>query len=79
MRRIMEATGQSLPPSKPQFEYNPAHPLIQRLDLEQDEAQFEALAQVLFDQATLAGGGSLEDAPAYVARVNSLLQKLLAG
>jgi molecular chaperone HtpG len=79
MRRIMEATGQALPPSKPQFEYNPSHPLIARLDLEQDEAQFEALAQILFDQATLAGGGTLEDAPGYVARVNHMLQKLLAG
>ena len=36
-------------------------------------ARFDDLAQVLFDQALLAEGGSLEDPAAYVKRVNSLL------
>jgi molecular chaperone HtpG len=78
LRRIMEATGQKLPESKPQFEYNPGHPLVQRLDAEQDEARFGDLVLVLFDQATLAGGGSLPDAPGYVERLNRLLLQLLS-
>lgn len=78
MRRIMEATGQPLPDSKPQFEYNPEHALIQRLDAEPDEDQFRELALVLLDQATLAGGGTLTDPAAYVTRVNHLLLKMLA-
>ena len=79
MRRIMEATGQSLPESRPQFEYNPGHPLVQRLDAEPDEDRFRDLAQLLFDQATLAGGGHLSDAAGYVERLNRLLLQLLTG
>jgi molecular chaperone HtpG len=79
MRRIMEATGQSLPESRPQFEYNPGHPLVQRLDAEPDEDRFRDLAQLLFDQATLAGGGHLPDAAGYVERLNRLLLQLLTG
>jgi molecular chaperone HtpG len=79
MRRIMEATGQSLPESRPQFEYNPGHPLVQRLDAEPDEDRFRELAQLLFDQATLAGGGHLPDAAGYVERLNRLLLQLLTG
>jgi len=77
MRRIMEATGQQLPESKPQFEYNAEHPLLKRLAEEPDEARFAELVQVLFDQASLAGGVALTDAPAYVERMNRLLLELL--
>jgi molecular chaperone HtpG len=79
MRRIMEAAGQSLPESKPQFEYNPEHPLVKRLDAEPDEDRFRDIAQILFDQATLAGGGTLPDATGYVERLNRLLLELLSG
>jgi molecular chaperone HtpG len=78
MRRIMEATGQTLPESKPQFEYNAEHPLVQRLAEESDEDRFAELVLVLFDQASLAGGDSLADAPAYVERMNRLLLELLS-
>jgi len=78
MRRIMEATGQPLPESKPQFEYNAEHPLVQRLAEEADEARFAELLLVLFDQASLAGGETLSDAPAYVERMNRLLLELLS-
>ncbi|PZQ27895.1 MAG: molecular chaperone HtpG, partial [Ectopseudomonas oleovorans] len=37
MRQILEASGQKVPESKPIFEFNPAHPLIERLDAEPDE------------------------------------------
>jgi molecular chaperone HtpG len=78
MRRIMEATGQKLPESKPIFEYNPAHPLVTRLDGEPDEDRFRELATLLMDQATLAGGDSLADPADYVARLNRLLLALLS-
>lgn len=32
MRQILEASGQKVPDSKPIFEFNPAHPLIEKLD-----------------------------------------------
>ena len=61
MRRIMEAAGQALPPTKPIFEFNAGHPLVQRLDQEADEDRFADLALILFDQAALAEGRSLDD------------------
>jgi molecular chaperone HtpG len=79
LRRIMEATGQTLPETKPQFEYNAGHPLVQRLDEEPDEDRFADLVRVLFDQAGLAGGVPLPDPSAYVARMNRLLLELLSG
>ncbi|MEQ8860217.1 MAG: molecular chaperone HtpG [Pseudomonadales bacterium] len=77
MRRIMEASGQTLPESKPQFEYNAEHPLLKRLEAEADEDRFADLVLVLFDQASLAGGAPLPDAAAYVDRMNRLLVDLL--
>lgn len=76
MRRIMEAAGQALPESKPIFELNPEHPLVQKLDGEVDEDRFGELARVLFEQAQLSTGGQLEDPAAYVHRLNKLLLEL---
>ena len=73
MRRIMEAAGQAVPQTKPVLEFNPSHPLIGILDNESDEARFEELAQVVFDQATLAEGGQLDDPATYVQRLNRLI------
>ena len=79
MRQILEASGQKLPEAKPVFEFNPAHPLIERLDAETDEARFGELARVLFDQAALAAGDTLKDPAGYVRRLNKLLLELSGG
>ena len=76
MRRILEQAGQQLPSSKPTFELNPEHPLVIKLDQEQDEDRFSDLTHVLFDQASLAEGGQLDDPAAYVGRLNKLLLEL---
>ena len=73
MRRILEAAGQDVPESKPIFELNCEHPLVQRLEGEGDESRFNDLASILFDQAQLASGGQLDDPAAYVHRLNALL------
>ena len=73
MRKLMQATGQAVPETKPILEINPAHPLLQRLDEQQDEARFADLAQLIFDQASLAEGGQLEDPGAFVQRLNRIL------
>ena len=78
MRRIMEAAGQPVPESLPILEVNPTHPLVQMLDQEPDEDCFADLASVIFDQASLAEGGQLEDPAAFVARLNKLLLKMNA-
>ena len=76
MRRLLESAGQAVPESKPIFEVNPDHPLVQKLDQEQDEDRFVDLSKVLFDQANLAEGSHLSDPAAYVQRLNKLLLEL---
>src|SRR5690554_221568 len=76
MRQILEATGQKVPESKPVFEFNPTHPLLEKLDNEPDEDRFADLAHILFDQAALAAGDSIKDPAAYVQRLNKLLVEL---
>ena len=76
MRQILEASGQKVPESKPVFEINPAHSLVEKLDAETDEGRFADLSLILFDQAALAAGDSLKDPAAYVQRLNKLLVEL---
>ncbi len=78
MRQILEASGQKVPESRPVFEFNPVHPLIEKLDAEPDMDRFNDLARVLFDQAALAAGDGLKDPAGYVRRLNKLLLELSA-
>lgn len=73
MRRVLEASGQKLPESKPILEINPTHALVEKLAAEQDEARFADLAHVLFDQAALAEGQQPRDPGLFVQRLNKLL------
>ena len=66
-----------MPDSKPIFEINPQHPLIEKLDAEPDEDRFGELSHILFDQAALAAG-TASDPGAYVRRLNKLLVELSA-
>lgn len=73
MREIMKAAGQFVPDTKPSLEVNLGHPLIEKLKDEIQEDRFEMIATTLFEQATLAEGGQLEDPAAYVKRIQGLL------
>ena len=76
MIQMLKQMGQDVPESKPTLEVNPDHPLIKKLEsTEQSDADFEKLAQVIFDQALLADGGQLDDPAAYLKRVNELLMR----
>jgi molecular chaperone HtpG len=78
MERIMKEAGQSMNfGSKPIFELNPTHALVNKLKDEQDDTRFADLTHILFDQAILAEGGHLDDPAAFVHKLNSLLQGLL--
>jgi molecular chaperone HtpG len=77
MRRIMEAAGQDVPETKPILELNPEHPLVVRLETEQNEARFNDLASILLEQARLAEGSSLKDASGFVTRLNKLLLEMM--
>jgi molecular chaperone HtpG len=74
LERLLRQAGQNAPERRPILEVNPAHPLVQRLNHEQD--RFDDWAQLLFDQAMLAEGGQLEDPPGFVRRVNEMLLAL---
>ena len=76
MRRILEASGQKLPEVKPALEVNVSHPLIRMLEATADAAQFDELARLVYDQASLAEGGQLANPGLYVQRLNRLLVRL---
>lgn len=73
LARILKSVGQKAPESKPILEINPSHKLIKRLETESADDIFADLAHVLFDQALLAEGGTLEDPASFVKRMNSLI------
>jgi molecular chaperone HtpG len=78
MRRLLAAAGQNAPQGRPLMEINVGHPLVKYLDGVSDAGQFAEFAQVLYDQAALAEGAPLANAPEYVQRLNRLLVRLAA-
>ncbi len=76
MRRILAATGQKVPESKPTLELNVSHPLVKYLEGVSDTEQFKEFAQVLYEQAALAEGSQLSNPAEYVQRLNRLLVRL---
>ena len=76
MRKIMEASGQEVPETKPIFEINPDHALVIKLDTEQDEDRFSDLVRILFGQAQLSEGGQLDNPGEFSSRLNKLLLEL---
>jgi len=83
MRRIMKAMKQpdspEAPATKLDFEINPAHPVIARLDAmrQKDVALAGSVAEQILDNARVAAG-LLEDPRAMLTRLNQLLEKVLA-
>jgi molecular chaperone HtpG len=73
MRRILEAAGQKTPTTKPTLEINVRHPLLERIESTGEDATFDDLSMLLFEQATLADGGQLAEPAAFVQRLNRLL------
>jgi molecular chaperone HtpG len=76
MRELLKAAGHEPPVTLPALELNPAHPLVRRMDAENDEQRFERLALLVFEQAVLAEGRTLVDPAAFVKRLNELLNEL---
>ncbi|MCL1059101.1 molecular chaperone HtpG [Shewanella gelidimarina] len=73
MIKLMQAAGQAVPESKPTFELNPEHPLVARLNDEQDEASFAQWTDLLLQQALLSEKGSLADPSAFIKLMNQML------
>ena len=79
LRRMLEASGQQIPESKPILEINIDHPLVGRLAAEADDARFGELSNIVLDHALLAEGSQLENPAAYVHRMNKLLLDIESG
>jgi molecular chaperone HtpG len=76
LERILKAAGQDVPDVKPILEINPNHPIVKRLRQETDDQRFADWSHILFDQATLAEGGQLDDPARFVRRLNELMLTL---
>ena len=79
LERLLKASGQKIPSIKPVLEINPNHPIVERLKAETDDSRFADWSHTLFDQATLAEGGHLDDPATFVKRLNSLMLTLAGG
>jgi len=79
VRRMLEASGQEIPETKPILEINVDHPLVSRLSAEADDGRFDELSNIVLDHALLAEGSQLENPAAYVHRMNKLLLDIEAG
>jgi molecular chaperone HtpG len=77
MRRVLAANGQTMPSAAPAFEVNVTHPLVRYLDGVQEAESFSELAQLLFDQASLADEGQIANGPDFARRLNKLLVRLV--
>jgi molecular chaperone HtpG len=76
LRRMLEASGQELPESKPILEINIEHPLVTRLSSEADNERFTELSNIVLDHALLAEGAQLPNPAEYVRRINQLLLEI---
>ena len=73
VRRMLEASGQELPDSKPILEINIEHPIVIRLSDEADDGRFDALSNIVLDHALLAEGSQLDNPAEYVQRINQFM------
>jgi molecular chaperone HtpG len=79
LERLLKASGQQVPTMKPILEINPRHPIVERMKSESDASRFSDWSHILFDQATLAEGGQLDDPATFVKRLNELMLALSGG
>ena len=79
LERILDAAGQSVDSARPILEINPDHPMVTRLAAETEASRQTDWAHLIFDQALLSEGGRLEDAAAFVRRMNTLIVDLAEG
>ncbi len=75
LERILQASGQDFPQSKPILEINIEHPVVIKLG-EAEGEQFDDWSRILFDQALLSEGGQLDDPAEFVHRLNNMFMAL---
>lgn len=73
IKRMLEATGQAIPESKPILELNTKHKFIQDLKNEQDDIRLVEWSHLLLGQSILAEGEQLDDPAGFVRTLTNLL------
>ncbi|AGF46639.1 molecular chaperone HtpG [Candidatus Kinetoplastibacterium desouzaii TCC079E] len=71
--RMLKASGQNPPSSKPILEVNSEHEFLKKIATIDSDKKFEEWANLLLDQAILASGGSLNDPSSFVKRLNNII------
>ncbi len=77
MAQMFKAMGQEMPKITPIMEVNPAHPIVAKLKEMKDDALFEDVTRLLFEQATLLEGSELKNPAEFAKRLNAILEKAL--
>jgi molecular chaperone HtpG len=73
MQHLLKQAGHETPATKPVLEFNPTHPIVERMKGHIEKQDFNGWAELLFEQAVLAEGGQLENPAGFVARLNALM------
>ncbi|MDA1331652.1 MAG: molecular chaperone HtpG [Proteobacteria bacterium] len=76
LSRMLKAAGQESPLIEPILEINIHHPIVKKMAAEKEVARFSDWSSIIFDQAMLADGGSLEDPAAFIVKLNNLILSL---
>jgi molecular chaperone HtpG len=81
LEKMLAAHGRLSERAKPILEINPTHPLTEtladRFVAGKDKALIEDAAWLMLDEARLREGGTVEDPPAFAARLRRVLEKAL--
>ncbi len=76
MQQMLRAMGQkNVPAIKPTLEINPDHEIVKKMLAHTGDALTEDAAWLLYDQALLMEGVSLQDPSAFVQRLNRVLNR----
>jgi molecular chaperone HtpG len=73
MQRLLAATGQEIPASKPILELNAEHAILKRIQANVDSVSIDKWSEVLLSQALLAEGEVIKDPSHFVKSLNELL------
>lgn len=77
MEKLLKATGQQITETKPILELNPDHAIIKKMSAGLEQGRLDEWTQLLYEQALLAEGSSLQDPAMFVQRVNKLWMELV--
>ena len=77
MERLLKAAGQPVAEAKPILELNPDHAIIRKLASGISDDRLNEWTHILYEQALLAEGSTLQDPASFVRRVNKLWMEIV--